>query len=344
MPLPEIRAALPLAVALLLTGCGSAAPNKVAVDTLYTNVVFGNPTPTPAPPAPAAAPQPPAAATPPEIAPFPTFAEIPPLPGEEISLNPLPAPAAAACPTAPATSFPADPATADVSRKPQPGRYRWALSGKYDISVLGTTITSQLPSFQQRTVSRSTDISDSFSTLPTSQPGVDFTYQTTEPRIAAGGSYLVTWKVKSSTSPTAQADPEGGVSISEVDAVDAAGHSTDILFKPNTGLLVLPLPVTPGQNFQSAALDTTPHANSMALNATVGTQKERVDACGTPLYAWPIDATLASAGGATTTMHFDVATQMGGLVIAENIDGTWLGTTFHGARFHIGQTQPDAAP
>jgi hypothetical protein len=43
-------------------------------------------------------------------------------------------------------------------------------------------------------------------------------------------------------------------------------------------------------------------------------------------------------------MHFDVATQMGGLVIAETIDGSWLGTTFHAARFRIGQTQPDAAP
>lgn len=341
MRLPEIRgrirSVLLLGLMLLLTGCGGAAASRVGVDTLFTNVVFGAPTGNPAP---AAAPAP--APPPPPSLPPQALAALPLLPAP-LPVLALPSePPAAACPSAPASAFPAEPATSDVTTEPAVGRYRWVSAGTYDVTSLGTTTTLTLPPFQQRSVGASTALSDTFASLPTSVPGTDFTYQTTEPRPGMGGSYRFTWKVKSSESVTTPADPEGGVSIAEVDVVDSTGKVTDTLFKPQTGLLILPLPATPGQNFQSATLDTTTHANSMAFNGTVASQKERVDACGTPLQAWGVDGTLTD-GAATATVHFDVATQMGGLVIAEAMDGSFLGTVFHGAHFRIGQAKPDPA-
>ena len=347
-----IRAGVGLACLVGLAGCGPfdspPAAAKVAVDTLSTNILFG----VPSQPAVAAGGQTPAT---PQLPP--QFTET--LPGQpEASFFegnnftfPNVAPATE-CPTKSPTAFPAEPAGTGVTTMPTSGAYRWVTGGAYQMTVVTIAVSIPLPQFEQRVVRRAAPFTDPVPSAPGSPPDYAFTYQTIEPR-GDGTALLMYWQVKTNPNsvntglaPTVS-DPEGGIVLKQVDAIDRTGKNTGAIFQSATGggLLVLPLPVQPGATFSSTAPDTSPAANTLQLSGTVGNH-EVIDACGTPVQAWGVDATLTTGTTSATAakLHYDVATQLGALIIAFNVDGPFFGTIYQKATARLGQTSPDPVP
>jgi hypothetical protein len=338
-PLRRALRFAPLAGLLLLTSCtlpfqARAGAARVDVANLPTDILFGVPSPSPHA----------ARAVAPEILPPMSF-ELPEpadlgFAGNGITFPTIPAPAA--CAAALPTQFPAEVATPDVTKMPVAGAYRWAAGGQYEMTVLTQTVKVPLPMFEQRVVRRAAAIPDPVPALPGSPPGSAFTYQTIEPNVSDGTALLMYWQVKTN-GPAG--DPEGGLVLKQVDALDKNGKFARVVFKGATGLLFLPLPVAPGMAITSTAVDSA-GGNSLQLKGTVGS-RETVDACGTPIQAWGVDATLTSAGtgaGTPTTIHYDVATQMGALMVAFNVDGKYLGVKYLKATARIGQATGDPVP
>ena len=342
-----IRRCVPLVFLAALASCGPfsspPAAAKVDVDTLSTDIVFG--APTPGAKAPAQTAQPPLAAPGLEQPGFTGFGGL---------SFALPTFTQTACPTAPATSFPAQVATSDVSTMPASGQYLWAAGGQYEKLVLTITLKLPVPTFEQRVVRQAATITDPVPAAPGSPPDYAFTYQTIEPRVSDGTSLLMYWQVKANANqvstgvaPTV-ADPEGGLVLKRVDTLDSSGKDTRTIFSTANegGLLLLPLPVQPGASINSTAVDTSGSGNTLQLTGTVG-NRERVDACGTPIQAWGVDGTLTT-GGATAanpaTVHYDVATQMGALIVTFNMDGSFFGTKFDKETARIGQINGDPVP
>jgi predicted small lipoprotein YifL len=346
-----VRSVVAVACLVGLAGCGPfdspPAPAKVAVDTLSTSILFGVPSQ-----AAAAAGQAPST---PQLPP--QFTET--LPGQpEASFFeagnltfPSVAPATE-CPAASATSFPAEPAGSGVTTMPASGAYRWVTGGSYQMAVVTLTISLPLPQFEQRVVRHAQPFTDPVPSAPGSPPDYAFTYQTIEPR-GDGTALLMYWQVKANANsvdtglvPTV-ADPEGGLVLKQVDTIDASGKDTGAVFQSaqSAGLLMLPLPVQPGAAFSSTSPDTSPKANTLQLSGTVGTH-EVIDACGTNVQAWGVDAKLTTGTSSTTaaTLHYDVATQMGALMIAFNVDGPFFGIPYKAATARLGQTSPDPVP
>jgi hypothetical protein len=357
-PLPAIAA---LSAVLGLSACGSAGPAGVSVDALQTNVIFGAeqsqaarpaavfPT-TPVPPPPAGG-----ISVPPTLV----------LPAE-FGFNALPFFIAGACPVAPENGFPAQPATSDVTLLPANGQYRWAASGTYDLPVGTTTLQLPVPTYFQEFVRRVQPFPENFPSATGGQQGVDFTYDTVEPATHSAGYLQFVWQVKSNA-PIG--DPEAGLSLVEIDTISSPGGAATPIFKaaPHNGLLLLPLPAAPGpvqppivstvpapplpalplptstpRASSTESVDTSGSGNNLQFSGSVGAP-ERLDACGTWLQAWPVDGTLVN-GSSTATIHLDVATQTGALVIALDIDGGFLGTTFHKLATHVGQALPSTLP
>jgi hypothetical protein len=339
---PVLRRFLPLLGLALLASCsgpfsGAVGAAKVDVDTLSTDILFGVPSPSPVTAQngqAATAVLPPMTLTLPEQPPSLSFE------GTNVTFPSIPAPAA--CPTAPATSFPAQVAGSDVTTMPGSGSYRWASAGSWEKMILTTPVKIPIPTFEQRIVRRATKVADPVPALPGSSPDFSFTYQTIEPRVSDTSALLMTWKVKANA---ATGDPEGGLTLQQVDVIDKDGKPAGTMFHAVTGLLLLPLPAQPGTKIRSSSVDST-GSNNLQLTGTVG-NRERVDACGDPVQAWGVDATLTNAGAgsaAPATLHYDVATQFGALVVAFNIDGTFFGTKFDKETARIGQLKGDPVP
>lgn len=349
-----------LAGGLALAGCGSSAPG-VAVDSYQTNVVFGAEQPVQRAAVNVATP-----AAPPPLAVGSAFV-VPPaftLPGNS-NFTFAPSAPVQLCPTAPPDSFPAEPSTSDVPTPPDAGAYRWAASGTYDLVAGGVHVPLPVAPFFDQEVRHVAPFQDTFPGAGGGgQQGLDFTFATVAPSpIARGGFLQLVWQVKSSP---AAGDPEGGLALVEVDTYSQPGGTPSVIFKAaqHDGLLLLPLPAAPGPvqpavvsvppppvplpsalptpPSSTESLDTSGANNTLQFSGSVGAV-ERIDACGTWLQAWPVDGTITDGSGSTAgqaTLHMDVATQFGALPVTFDLDGTFLGTTFHRMASHVGQAPP----
>jgi hypothetical protein len=355
--LPGRRLAV-AAAAVGLTACGSSGPGGVAVDSLQTNVVFGAEQPVAGHAVASGANPAPAPQVLPAVAPFtiPPTLTFPTFPAGLLS------PVGGLCPTASPNTFPAQPTTADVPAPPATGSYRWEAAGTYDRPV--GTLTLQLPvgSTFQQFVRHVQPFQDNFPQTGGGQQGLDYTFDAVQPGLGTiGAAYLqFVWQVKSNP---AAGDPEGGLALIEVDSLDSRGGTVGTIFKAaaHDGLLLLPLPAGPGpvepavvttvpdlpvvgappSAPSTESVDTSGNGNNLQFSGTVGAP-QRLDACGTWLEAWPVDGTLRN-GPASATLHLDVATQFGALVMALDIDGSFLGVTFHKLTTHVGQAPPPSA-
>lgn len=327
--------------ALGFVACGlSAGPvlGRVAVDAYPTDVVFGAGQPSPVP-APATAPG---------------LGLSQPFPSLFLGNNfALPEIATQTCAVAPPTGAPAEEAGLDVTTKPKPGLYQWVGAGQYLFAISGNTLHLPVPPFLnvfERGIQDSAEPIDTLQSLPGSSPGMDFTYDMVEPAIGGAGFTQFVWRVKTNAQT---GDPEGGLSLAEVDILNGAGQVVQTAFKGEPGLLMMPFPVSegpvgiqgPNGGIQpTVAADTSGSNNSLQWNGTVG-GRERIDACGTWIQAWQVDGTLTIGTNSTpATIHMDVATQFGGLVVAFNIDGPFFGVMFNKFTQHIGTVTPGPLP
>jgi hypothetical protein len=239
---------------------------------------------------------------------------------------------ATACPKAPLGAAAAEPAPVAVAAtsRPEIGASRWKRTGTVTVP---TGLKLDVTGFEQRVVRDVTDATDGFA------------YQTVKPDVAGPLTYVTTWQVKPeafqqnvselNVSVTA-GDFERGLTIKAIDTFDATGTLTGS-FRPITGLLVLPLPVVPGERFASVAID----ADTLQVAQYQGqvVKRDRIDACGEFIEGWQVVGTLTFVGEQPQQYDLLVATQRGATVIAEHVVGQSLLGAFD-LTFSLGQVHP----
>ena len=244
------------------------------------------------------------------------------------------------CRTAGLTDFPAEPAARNVpdDRRPAEGDYRWVRTGVVRDAKFANVPIS-VDGFEQRTVrnivERPADVDPT-----TEEEKPSFEFDTEQTDLTTRATVVRTWRVRTGattaspsdvivqptlpggSAPTTRAgEPDRGVSL--VRQVTTTADGSESVFAPSSPLLVLPLPVRPGETFSSTAVDPTTFQTMSFTNVTVGVP-ERVDACGDVVEGWPVEGTFQFVGpngeSVTFTYHAVLLPQNGGVLAAEQID------------------------
>lgn len=219
------------------------------------------------------------------------------------------------CPTANPNATPRLDPTTNVAGLAPVGRYRWRVQGER--KLLGMTVPVDL--YEQRLVQNARR------TGPAT-----FAFETVQPTLA--GTEIVTYEVR--TAATSQdvsagstrvvaGEPERGIVLRRIERFDRDGNPVGE-FDFGIGLLVLPLPVRPGEHFTSTAVDRT-NGITMQNEGTV-LNKDRVDACGEPVDGWVVAGRLARSSprpnepSTVAEYRYIVGTQYGGMLLREEID------------------------
>jgi hypothetical protein len=239
-------------------------------------------------------------------------------------------PSAEPCPDAAANAFPqeAAPKTVPEDRRPAVGIYRWKKAGKANVSGL---VEMPITGFEQRVVRNVRNIGKSVNSAGTpgsqAQPATIFAYDTVQPD-ASGNVVESQWQVDPwaqattayapvGTTQVRQGVPERGIVLKGFDVKDRTGKTISS-FHPTTGLLILPLPIVDGDQFQSVAVD--PGSGQQASFSAAVLPRRDIDACGTIVQGWVVKGTQVFSGGAPRDYEAVFATQLGGLLLSEKID------------------------
>lgn len=312
--------ALALAVAALASACVSPGDPGVSVDARSAQLVFGvklpdesAPTPTQAAAAPVQPNAPsfrPPAFNPPDLG-IPDFEQPPPVVQQ--------------CPPAAHDAVPRELAGVNITGDPREGIFAFrGTERQYDVAQAKWSNLVEAP-VEHRAVRRFERSRDS-----------QFQYQTVQP---LGDHFLVTtYQVKTDADRVDQPagegvlalrkirDPEGGLVLKSTEVRDAKGNRVTGVqpFQPNTGLLLLPLPVVSGEQYDTVAVDPRTGV-TVQMTATVGA-RQRIDACGTLTEGWKVVASQTTVvNGERTTIDWTyvVGPQYGATLLAEEI------MTFH---------------
>jgi hypothetical protein len=331
LPSRSARAGVALAV-LALVGTACVKQNKpgLAIKSLQSDIVFGiNP--------PAATPN---GAT--ELDQGLTQGDLP-LPTVSPAI-PRPKPLPADCRVAGNADTPEAIATTGVANVPTEGVYRWRFGATQDVAGLKIPIQNV---FLNRTVF---DVSKPVtSTFPVGGDAITdpivtktFTYKVkTDLSVGGKGGYEVdTYQVKdhpiaegvgTSTAnigkPIVLGDPERGVALKKTELFSPNG-TLEGSFEPTPGLLLLPLSVTGGEEFESVGIDAA-NGSVTVVDGVVG-NRELVDACGDVVDGWQVKTRQYFAGVDASDVNnpahlllteydYVVATQLGGILISEKV-------------------------
>jgi hypothetical protein len=310
MRTPHVARATLLVAALSLSGCGPSAPFEVAVRAVPADVAYGAQS-QPAPPVVAAVPQ---VALAPGAPPL-IYGAPPPAPATTFAPAPTPTPAPA-CPAAPVDAVAAVAADPSATVPPAAATYLWREQGTYRLGG-GPSLpfTPQLT----HTVGNVTapDAAGSYTFDVTTSSGgltglqeVTYSYQVVPP---PGGTNVQ----GVSTSQAA------GLYLAGMD-VKQSGLATARVARFAPPLLLMQFPGTDLPTWSTTATDTASH-DTITLSAAV-TRHVAVDACGTVVDAWEVHATGSLVGPnqklTFKDMTYDVATQFGGLIVAEHTEVT----------------------
>lgn len=344
--LSEIRVVVVAAALAMVAGaCVQPGPPSVAIDKLEANLVFGvKPVEeTAAPPAQqaierAAAPEPPPL----------EFEEFAPEDDDfefQVTVKPDP------CPTAAITAAPKVPTEVEITGDPREGVYRWQNSFRVVVeNQEGEEQVVTQAGFERRMVREFEEVSDTVYTFKTVQPvGENFVVTTFQVDTAALSAGDPTAGAGTVSSPVRPGEPERGVTITRIETRNRNDEPVGLAFEPSTGILMLPLPVTSGEHYQSVAVD--PKGATVVHEATV-VRRARVDACGDLVDGWLVEATQAIAnpgvveGVAAGSYRYSyiVATQYGGMLINERIQPTSEEDDSFDLEFILGQVEPDPLP
>lgn len=337
------RPALALVVlALFTTGCVSQGDPKVAVTKVEADLVFGVKEPEPpAPPANTSVDDelPDSAFEPADLSDFGDF-------GGSGGLNiPLPEPEPLSdCPTAPPTAVAEQAADVNVTGFAPEGLYRWQRDGTQKPAGSGPEVQgTKIDTFERRI----------FRNLKKESPTVH-TYETVQPDISGKNIVITTFRVRTdalnrdSTGaglPVAGprvGEPDRGVAITRIETQDAQGNTTSE-FNPSTPVLILPLPVSTNEEYQSVGVD--PVSGQTLVHRAHVLARERVDACGEVVDGWAVEAeqTSSNPNAPVVTYRYLVAPQFGGVIISEKLNYS-AGGLDNEFLFRLGQTDPDPLP
>lgn len=320
---PSRAKALALTALALTAACGTGRSPGVSVTSADSDVVFGNPTPTPAAPTSSGGfvPQPPGGTIAPPV-PFPSlggFNDSPPpfefpTPAPPVTTDICPGPALyAQAPTA-ATTF--------VQGQPKAGYYFWQVITSEDLGNKIKKVTPRYTNYQVRNVS-------SITSTPNPQggdPTTTFTYDVVEP-VGKGDTLTFTYQVKQNApgqsvnnpvgNPVRVSTPDAGVAISKEVLADSTGKEI-ASFSPLTPVLILPLPIIGGASFTGSGTDPLSGATLTVQGTVKG--PDRVATCDSYVQGFRVDATSTSNGaqgqaGSTVAQTFTIETQSGALLV-----------------------------
>ena len=328
-------------LALVSTACVSQGDPKVAVTKVEANLVFG--VKEPEPPAKPAntdveGPLSDEAFEEQELGDI-TFDPDPPLGG----LTPPPQPLGE-CPTAPPTAVAQAAADVNITGKPGVGLYRWQRDGTQKPAGSGPNVPgTKIDTFERRIVRN----------FKQESPTVH-TYETVQPDISGKNVVITTFRVRTdalnrdSTGaglPVAGprlGEPDRGVAITRIETLDAQGNTVSE-FNPSTPVLILPLPVSTNEEYQSVGVD--PRNGQTLVHRAHVLARERVDACGEVVDGWAVEAeqTSSEPDAPVVTYRYLVAPQYGGVIISEKLNYS-AGGLDNEFLFRLGQVEPDPLP
>jgi len=328
--------AIAVVVALALAACGDQAEPTVRLQNVQADIVFGEITP-PTPPTPAnlsggALGQAEEVIEVDEIE-FDDKGFLTRLPPRAAPVEP--------CPPAALTEFPDKEASLNVEGKPAVGLYRWVRSGEQTLAA-APTFKIPVSGFEKRLIR-----------AVKSESPTTFTFETVQSELGTGQIVVTRYRVK--TAPTQQrvgptdvrvGEPDRGIAIYEIERFDPKTGASISTFAPTPPVLILPLPIVPGEAFDSVGVDPA-GGGSLRIAGSVR-KRQQVDACGEVIDGWLVEGSRTTSGAnpedsKTQTYHYIVATQLGGPIIQEYVEAQ---DTTGSAKitFRVGQVVPDPLP
>lgn len=283
------------------------------------------------------------------------------------SLQPISAP----CPEALLDEFPDRSAGVNVPHDPpelpREGAYRWKKAGRLNQTVGGVTTESDVTGFERRLIRNVKTVEEDEGTtvvndagnavdgrgtdVTVTEAGVTFTYEMVQRDLSSGSVVVTEYQVITNADTVYQdtpvgvgppevreGQPERGLVMKSIVALDNAGNRR-FTFQPLTGLLLLPLRVVQGEEFESVAMDTA--GQQYRIEAKVVGRK-RIDACGDIVDGWLVESTFTATGPRiefTRDYDYIVAPQYGGVLISEKI--SQAGDDTQSLEFTLGQQDPD---
>jgi hypothetical protein len=314
-------------VPLLTSGCGPSVPPQLGIKNVPLDIAVGNDT--------AVEPPHPGAAAPPVAQALPAFAPV----ITTVSPKSSPAPGfvppafavtpAETCPALDSTKASPAPASPEVEGPATAGTWPFGSSGSYVVN--GAAIP--LPPQNVRVVSNPAQTSQGVFTY--AEDGITFGF----PNAPAA------FRASNSTSAPANplVAPTSAFGLTQLDIPTTAGI---VMFHPQTPLTLLSTPAqaygayNPDPNNPaipnttgswSDAQSDAQHGTSVSIQAT-NLGQVRVNACGTPVDAWQVQATLTITSTEvwlqiptpaktelTLTVSYAVATGLGGMIVDEKV-------------------------
>lgn len=328
-----------VALALFTSACVSEGNPKVAITKVEADLVFGVKEPEPdAPPANTDVDEalPPSAFDPAELSDFGSFddTDFSKLPGASAPLG--------ECPAAPPTAVAEKAVDVNVTGLPVVGLYKWQRDGTQKPAG-STEGGSKIDTFERRLVRNVKVVS----------PTVH-TFETVQPDITGKNVVVTTFRVRTdalnrdSTGagiPVAGprlGEPDRGVAITRIETIDAQGNTTSE-FNPSTPVLILPLPVSSNEEYQSVGVD--PRTGQTLVHRAHVLARERVDACGEVVDGWAVEAEQAGndPDAPVVKYRYLVAPQYGGLIVSEKLTYS-AGGLDNDFLFRLGQVDPGPLP
>ncbi|MGI8792954.1 MAG: hypothetical protein ACR2H3_07245 [Acidimicrobiales bacterium] len=289
---------LVVALSLLASGCATTPTVPIGMKEYPADIVYGDQsTPAPPPPVPAADPRPafPGFIAPP--APRPPSPTSPPTTRQPTTTLPV-----VRCPADNPLDVPKREASPSVGSTPSVGRYPFRQTGHSKVD--GTVVATLAPETEHQ-VDAIRDVAlESFRF----DVGV----------LQGDATTTTTYEVN-------RRGVENGLHIAQIRTSDPLGTSA---FTPSAPVKLLPFPAVIGARWRSAGTDPL-HQVTLSINGLVR-GKTRVNACGTPLDAWLVEVgrdpqtdqpsrIVGPQKSIELTGTYAVATQFGGMIIAENI-------------------------
>ena len=219
------------------------------------------------------------------------------LPGDDMPVfEPLPTVTRQSCPTAPETAVAAVPAGPRVTADPMQGTSRWKMGGFVStLQVDGTKARADLRQsyFDRAFRNFKRESATAYTFEMVDKEGRDrffiSTFRVNNNAVARNPSDGVGTVVT-----PGGGEPERGITLEKTETVDARTGQVLDSFVPTTGLLLLPLPVIPGESFTSVAVD--PRSGQTIVHESVVRENKRFDACGEVVDAWLVESTRSMSG------------------------------------------------
>lgn len=328
-------AALCIAMALVAGACGDQAEPTVRLQNVQADIVFGEIEPPPSAPANTSSGA---------LGEADDVIEVDEIEFDDKGfLTRLPPRAAPIepCPPAALTEFPDREASLNVEGKPAIGLYRWVRNGEQTLTAV-PGVKLPISGFEKRLIRAVEEENET-----------TFTFETVQSEIGSGQIVVTRYRVK--TAPTQQrvgptdvrvGEPDRGIAIYEIERFDPKTGASLSTFAPTPPVLILPLPIVPGEAFEGVGVDPA-GGGSLRIQGSVR-KRQQVDACGEVIDGWLVEGTRTTSGlnpedSTTQTYHYIVATQLGGPIIQEYVEASDAQGSAK-VTFRVGQQVPDPLP